>query len=146
MNTSTRQTVEWECLNVARWSSVLVALLVGYFFMADTWFWQSAINDKPYLVDVILKHRFDSGLILVMLVGYALAWQRKYETLGSIVALLSLATAYLSYTLVFPPGPSPYLLAFGIPALFHLLADYLHKKTESVAPKESIRLHKKVAA
>ena len=135
MTALTRAKLEWELINVARWSSVIVALLVGYFFITDKWFWGWAVNHERYFADLFLKHRFDSGLIVLAMIGYTLAWRRKFETLGSIVALISIATVYLSYTFVFPPGPSPYLLALGIPAVFHLFADYLHRKTESALPR-----------
>ena len=101
---------------VAKWGSVAAALVFGVAFVTDkSLHWQYIPNQYVHIV-----------LTLVIFAGYALAWTKRSEVLGSVIALASLVMLF-GYAMVSDVAPPPILFAVGLPALFHLAAVALHR-------------------
>ena len=119
MNAVTFQEAESVTRSIARWASAAAALIFGIAFVTDRALSWNAV--APQVVQV--------GLIVTMFVGYALAWTKRFEVLGSVIALISMVSAYVIYMVAFryPPPPGLFFLAVGLPAVVHLLTVLLHR-------------------
>ena len=121
MNTTTIYESEIVTRSIARWGSAAAAIIFGLTF----------VTDRVLSWHVVSQQLIQIGLIVVMFAFYTLAWTKRFETLGSAFAILSMITAYVAYMVAFErvsnPPPSMWFLAVGIPALFHLIAIVLHR-------------------
>jgi hypothetical protein len=101
---------------VAKWGSVAAVLVFGVAFVTDkTFYWQYISNQYVHIV-----------LTLVIFAGYALAWTKRSEVLGSVIALAAMVALFV-YATVSTIAPPPIFFAVGLPALFHLVAVALHR-------------------
>lgn len=67
---------------------------------------------------------------MTIFVGYAMAWTKRFEVLGSVIALATMIGVFVYGLSQGAPGfpePAPIFLAVGAPALFHLVAVMLHR-------------------
>ena len=103
--------------SIARWGSAAAAVIFGIAFVTDRALSWHVVS--PQVVQV--------GLIVAMFVGYAMAWARRREALGSVIALASMIAAFVVYAVANYPPPNLFFLAVGAPALFHLIAVILHR-------------------
>ena len=116
MNATTIHETELMTRSIARWGSVVAAIIFGVAFATDpTLSWH-----------IVSKQIAQIMLISVIFLGYALAWTKRFEVLGSSIALLAMIAVY---SVMISTGGSPALvfLAVGAPAAFHLLAVILHR-------------------
>jgi hypothetical protein len=123
MNVTTIHEAESVTRSIARWGSAAAAIIFGLAFIVD-----------PMLSrEVVFAAAVPIGLTVAMFAGYALAWTRRFEVLGSVIALASMIAAHLANVIVVYGGslpahfPNPFFLALGIPALIHLMAVVLHR-------------------
>ncbi len=126
MNAITIHESETVTRSIARWGSAAAAIIFGVAFVSDQpWAW--------YTFSVVA---LPTGLIVAMFAGYALACTKRYEVLGSVIAVVSMIAAYVAYMVPIVgnllPGftPNPIFLAVGLPALIHLVAVVLHRHEE----------------
>ena len=119
MNAATIREAETVTRSIARWGSAAAAIIFGIGF----------VTDRALSWNVVAPQVVQVGLIVTMFVGYAVAWTKRFEVLGSVIALFSMIAAYVINMVAFhgPPPPSLFFLAVGLPALVHLLAVVLHR-------------------
>ena len=119
MKEATVQEAESVTRSIARWASVAAAIIFGMAF----------VTDRALSWHTVASQVVQVGLIVTMFVGYALAWTKRFEVHGSVIALVSMIAAYVIYMVAFesPPPPDLFFLAVGLPALVHLLAVVLHR-------------------
>ena len=117
MKTTTVDEAESVTRSIARWGSAAAAVIFGVAFFTD-----DALSWHIVSCNVVAI-----GLIVAVFAGYALAWTIRYESMGSVIAVVSTIASYAYYVLAVPPPPSVYFLAIGAPALFHLMAILLHR-------------------
>ena len=113
--------------SIARWGSAAAAIIFGVGF----------VTDRALSWQIVSLQLLPIGFIVIMFAGYALAWTKRFEALGSVIALISTIAACVSLMLAIPPPPLgvpshsrlfflPFL-AVGVPALVHLVAIALHR-------------------
>jgi hypothetical protein len=123
MNATTIHEAEFVTRSIARWGSAAAAIIFGLAFITDPALTRDRVFDSAVPI----------GLTVAIFAGYALAWTERFETLGSVIALVSMIAAYLAHVQVMYGGflpvylPNPFVLAVGIPALIHLVAVVLHR-------------------
>lgn len=117
MNATAIQETESVTRTIARWGSAVAAVVFGVAF----------ITDKHLSLQIVSLQLVPIALIVAIFAGYALAWTKRYEAVGSVIALLSVIGAYVAYKLLNPPAVTPFFLGVGLPALFHLVAVVLHR-------------------
>lgn len=114
MNSLTLHQCEGVTRSIARWGSVVAAMLFGLAF----------VTDRTLSYGLFAGHIVQILLVLVVFAGYLLAWRDRFEALGSVLVLAAVGMFYgwnrHSITGSEPTGP--YFLAVAVPALFHLLA------------------------
>lgn len=116
-----------ECESVSRAIALLGSVVAAIVFGA------------AFLTDVVISYPVVAGqadqIVLVLLIfsGYLLAWKKKYEVVGSIVALAAVAVFCAWCLFVEKVNPSPYILVVALPALFHLAAVAFQKRNLRVA-------------
>ena len=120
MKTHSIEEAESVTRSIARWGSVAAATIFAIAFLTDetrTW----SVIFQPEAARI--------ALIVGIFVGYALALTRRFEVLGSAIALLALCGVYVMSGAISDPvaAPAPIFLAVGAPALFHLAAVMLHR-------------------
>ena len=118
--------------STARWSSAAAAIIFCTAFITDERLSWNVVSGPPDQIGLMVT-------LFVLFAGYALAWTKRYEVLGSVIALVSMIAAYVvCYILcrLLYGGfctldlPSPFFLAVGLPALIHLVAVVLHRHEE----------------
>lgn len=117
MTTATVREAETLTRSIARWGSLAAAIIFGVFFATD----------QTLTVEFVSTLLIQIALISLIFAGYALAWTRRYEVIGSVIALLAIVGVYLYSLLPGIHAPTPSFLAVGIPALLHLCAVVLHR-------------------
>jgi hypothetical protein len=125
MNATTIHESEIVTRSIARWGSAAAAIIFGVTF----------VTDRALSWHIISPQVVQIGLIVAMFAFYALAWTKRLEVLGCVIALVSMIAAYVVYMALFDlmdnPPPSLWFLAVGAPALFHLVAIVLHRFTKA---------------
>ena len=118
MNTHDIQEVESVSRSIARWASAAAAILFGVAFVTDqTLTWRLVSGAEAVRIVLILGIFF----------GYALALTKRFEVLGSVVALVAICAIYGLSAVSDRVPPAPIFLVVGAPALFHLVAVALHR-------------------
>jgi hypothetical protein len=102
---------------VARWGSVVAAVIFGGAFLTDT----------QLSADLVAGQVLQISLLALMFVGYALAFSSRWETAGSVLALLAAVAAYVQICLMGTMNPSPIYLVIALPAVLHLVACWLER-------------------
>lgn len=102
--------------SVARFGSIVAGGLLGLACLTDL-VRHAALNGEVVVF---------TAAIALMIVGYALAWMPAWETLGSVLALASLAVAFVATDGLLHLPEDLLLLGVGLPAVMHLLAVALH--------------------
>lgn len=113
--------------SIARWGSVAAAVIFGAAFATDhTLDWSIVAGQYMHIL-----------LAFGIFAGYVLAWTKRFEVFGSVVALVSILAIFLYtyYTKGFVPSLS--LLAVGAPALLHIVAVVLHRSAVSRSALQS---------
>lgn len=108
---------------IAQCGSLVAAVLLGLAFCSDS------KHDSAF-GPVLTAY---TGLFVLMVVGYALAWAPQWEAVGSVIALASVLAAFF---VIEGPIHVPYALALlgvGLPAVIHLLACYFHGRLPQAA-------------
>jgi len=116
MNVAAIREAESVTRIIAKWGSVVAALIFGTAF----------VTDKALTWGLVTGQAAHIGLTLAIFLGYALAWTERFEVQGSLLAVVSMIGMAL---IGLSPGyesPSPIFFAVGAPALFHLIAVLLH--------------------
>lgn len=108
---------------IAQVGSLVAAVLLGVAFWSDT---QHEAGYGPQLVAF-------TGLVILMLVGYAMAWAPKWEAVGSVIALASVLGAFCVVDGPIHVPQSLPALGVGLPALIHLLACHFHGRVTRLA-------------
>lgn len=127
MTYQTIQDTELFTRSIARWASVAAAVLFGVAFLTDTTLdWAAAAGQSISIL-----------LTLAIFAGYALALTKRFELLGSVVALASILAIFLytHATRGFTP-PLSYLVV-GAPALLHIVAVALRRSVLSRSAMQS---------
>ena len=121
MNATAIYESETVTRSIARWGSAAAAIMFGVAF----------VTDRALSWHIVSSQVVQIGLIVAMFAFYALALTKRFETLGSALALVSMIAVYVIYmvilALVNNPPPSLWFLVVGTPALFHLMAIVLHR-------------------
>ena len=116
MNTTAIRETEWVTRTIARWGSAAAALIFGVAFLTDrTATWEMITAQYPQIL-----------LVAAILAGYALAWAKRFEVLGSILAVVATGALYVFGNMHTGLTAAPIFLAVGAPALLHLVAVVLH--------------------
>ncbi|MGD9637099.1 MAG: hypothetical protein AB7G28_07590 [Pirellulales bacterium] len=120
-----------ECESVARtvaiWGSIAAAFVFGIGFVSD-----SALS--YYLVS---GQAVQIALVLLIFLGYWLAWSTRFEVPGSALALAAVV-AYWFWCRSYGLGvPSPIFMVVTVPALFHLAAVTMHRLALAVERRGS---------
>ena len=92
------------------------------------------VIDKELSWDIVSSHAIHIGLIVsifAIFVGYALALTKRFELLGSVIALVNMMAVYVVCLVTSNLPPNLFFLAVGAPALFHLVAIVLHQHKPS---------------
>lgn len=129
MTTAAVREAETVTRSIARWGSLAAAVIFGIAFATD----------RMLTLEFVSAMVIQIALICLVFAGYALAWTRRYEVTGSIIALLAILGVYLYSLLPGIHAPMPIFLAVGIPALLHLCAVVLHRY---VLPRARARARK----
>lgn len=108
----------------AQWGSLAAAVLFGVAYLTD--------KPNPFYTDPAL-YAFTAFVVLAF-VGYAVAWWPRWETLGSLVALLSTIGALYAAYVAAVHHWSPALLGLAAPAVLHLAAVVFHRVPTKPAP------------
>jgi len=120
MNTASIQETELVTRSIARWGSAAAAIIFGVAFATDNLLdWHIVSSQFVHIL-----------LVVTIFVGYAIAWTKRFEVLGSVIALAAMIGVFvyvLSQGVPSFPEPAPIFLAVGAPALFHLVAVMLHR-------------------
>lgn len=120
MNAATIRETETVTRSIARWGSLAAAVVLGVGFATDERLsWSVATSNLPTI-----------GLMVVMFVGYAIAWTERFEVAGSLIAVAAMIAIAIYTFMVIETAPDYFPLALGIPALFHLVAVAFHKRQE----------------
>lgn len=119
MNATTLRECESITRVVALWGSVLAAIVFGFGFLTDRMLSYSLVVGQA---DQIV-------LVLLVFGGYLLAWKKEYEVIGSVLALVAVTVFYAWCSLYEEVILHPVVLVVAAPALFHLLAVALHRRT-----------------
>ena len=120
MNATTIHETESVARFIACLSSAAAVIMFGVAF----------VTDRALSWHVVSAQLLQIGLILAIFVGYAIAWTKRCEALGSMIALLSMVAAFVSYVVPLSPHVPRhfyFFLAVGMPALFHLMAIALRR-------------------
>ena len=78
------QEAELVTRSVARWGSAAAAIIFGVAFATD----------KTLSWDIASGQAVQIGMIVAIFAGYTLAWTKKYEALGSLIALAAIIGIY----------------------------------------------------
>ncbi|TWU28473.1 hypothetical protein [Bythopirellula polymerisocia] len=117
MNTSSLSEFETVNRSVARWGSVAAAILFAVGFLTD-----------PRLsANLVIAQWMQILLILLVFVGYLLAWKNRFELSGSILALFAMAGYWIWCRMCVNQLPDPIVFMLAAPALFHVLAVLFHR-------------------
>jgi hypothetical protein len=121
MNATTIYESETVTRSIARWGSAVAAIMFGLAF----------VTDKTLSWQIVSGQVVPIGLIVAMFAFYALAWTKRFEALGSVLALVCMIAVYVIYMVLLAllnnHPPSLWFLVVGTPALFHLVAMVLHR-------------------
>ena len=117
MTTATVKETEFLTRSIARWGSVAAAIVFGATFLTDKFRTWEMMSDQAVQI----------ALIVAVFVGYALAWTKRFEVSGSVIALAAIVGVYLNSFSPTVHPPHPIFLAVGAPALFHLVAVVMHR-------------------
>ena len=120
MNATTIHEAESVTRSIARWGSAAAAIIFGFAFVTDEMLRWYIDPSQVFQIGTIMA-------ISAIFVGYALAWLNRFEVLGSVIALVSMAAVYVICILTDNVPPGLFFLAVGLPALFHLVAVGLHR-------------------
>lgn len=94
MNTPFAHSAESVTRRIAQWGSLAAASLFGLAFVTDS---VALVREDPKLYADPALIAF-TGFVALTFVGYAIAWRPRWETLGSVIALLSiLGAVYAAY-------------------------------------------------
>ncbi len=118
MNPTTLRECESVTRVIALWGSVVAAIVFGIGFLTD--------NVLSY--SLVVGQADQIVLVLLVFVGYLLAWKNGYEVVGSVLALVAIAVFYAWCVLYDEVIPNPFFLVIAAPALFHLLAVAFHRR------------------
>ncbi|QEG34762.1 hypothetical protein [Bythopirellula goksoeyrii] len=117
MNNSTITEIEKVNRSIARWGSVVAAILFAVGFLTD-----------PRLsANLVIAEWEQIALILVVFVGYLLAWKNRFELTGSMIALCAMAGYWIWCRMCVNQLPNPIVFMLAAPALFHVLAVLVHR-------------------
>jgi hypothetical protein len=121
MNATTIYESETVTRSIARWGSAAAAIMFALAFVTDEKLsWRIASSQAVPI-----------GLIVAMFVFYTLAWTKRFEALGCVLALVSIIAVHVIYMVGFfvtgSRPPNLWFLVIGTPALFHLMAIVLHR-------------------
>jgi hypothetical protein len=119
MNATAIHESETVTRSIARWGSAVAAIMFGVAFVTDSALSWHFVTDQLVCI----------GLIVAIFSGYALALTKKFEALGSVIALVCTIAVHVVYMVALTnhPPPSLWFLVIGTPALFHLMAIILHR-------------------
>jgi len=116
MNRAQVQEAETLSRSIAKWGSVAAAVIFAISF----------VTDRNLSWHLVAGQAVQIALVVSIFVGYGLALTKRFEALGSVIAIAAiLIMCLLCWRLNFLP--SPFFLAVGAPALFHLGAIALHR-------------------
>jgi hypothetical protein len=116
MNATVIRETEFVTRTIARWGSAAAALIFGVAFLTDhTVSWSMVTVQYAHVV-----------LALAIFAGYALAWSKRFEVLGSVLAVAAIVALFIVGNMHVGYTASPIFLAVGAPALLHLVAVVLH--------------------
>ncbi|MEN0109939.1 MAG: hypothetical protein AAF805_04380, partial [Planctomycetota bacterium] len=108
---------------IAQAGSLVAAVMLGLAFWSDS---QHHVGFGP---DVIAF----TALVALTMVGYALAWTRKWEAAGSVIALAGLLGAFFVVEGPIHVPSDLAVLGVGLPAVVHLVACYFHGRVGPTA-------------
>ncbi|MCA9230603.1 MAG: hypothetical protein KDA57_08125 [Planctomycetales bacterium] len=117
MNTTTFRESESITRAIAKWGSVVAALMFGIAFVAD----------RALSYRLVAEQAAQVGLILFVFAGYLIAWKKRFELVGSILALGAVGAFFAWCQISYGGTPELFLLAVALPAVFHLVALALPK-------------------
>jgi hypothetical protein len=117
MNATTIHEAESVTRSIARWGSAAAAIIFGIAF----------VTDKKLSWDIASGQGVQIALVSAIFAGYALAWTKRFEVLGSVIALVSMIAVFVVYGVKYDSPPNLFFLAIGAPAAFHLMAVMLHR-------------------
>jgi len=123
MNAANNHEAESVTRSIARWGSAAAAIIFG----------TALVTDKALSWDVVSGQWIHIGIlaaIFAIFMGYALAWAKRFEVLGSVIALISMLAVYAIILATRNVPPNPFFLAVGAPAVFHLITIVHGAKTE----------------
>jgi len=108
--------------SIARWGSAAAAIIFGTAFVTDNRLSWDVVSGPPDQIGLIVT-------LLAIFAGYALAWTKRFEVLGSTIALVSIIAVYAVFSATRNVPPNLFFLVVGAPAIFHLITIVLHHNT-----------------
>lgn len=117
MNTASVRETEFMTRSIARWGSLAVAIIFGVAFVTDkSLSWKFLMDQFGHVL-----------LTLTLFAGYVVAWTRRYEVHGSIIAILATLGLYFYELTLNSVWTQSILLVVGLPAVCHLVAVMIHR-------------------
>ena len=117
MNEAQIQEAESVTRSIARWGSIVAAIIFAVAF----------VTDRRLSWELVAGQALQIALVVSIFVGYGLALTERFEVLGSVIALAAIVVICVLCWVKAAFLPSPFFLAVGLPALFHLGAIALHR-------------------
>jgi len=105
--------------SIARWGSAAATIVFGTAFVTDKTLSWDFVSGSPVQIGLIVT-------LFAIFVGYALAWTKRFEVLGSAIAIVSMTAVYAVFLATGNVPPNPFFVVVGTPALFYLIAIVLH--------------------
>ena len=103
--------------SIARWGSVVAAIMFGIAFLTD----------KSLSYAIVSGQALQIALVLAVFIGYLLAWKKRHEAIGSLLAIAAVGIYYLWSQVNIDFTLGPFYSVVALPALFHLLAVAFHR-------------------
>ena len=102
---------------IARWGSVVAAVMFGIAFLTD----------KSLSYSIVSGQVFQILLVLAVFAGYLLAWKNKFEVFGSCLSIAAVGSYYVWSQLDMAFSLNPFFAVVTLPALIQLLAVAFHR-------------------
>ena len=123
MKNDTVKEAELVTRNIARWGSLVAAIIFGVAF----------VTDERLSWEIVVGQADQIALMVAVFVGYALAWTQRFEALGSVIVVVAVVALCTVFWVKSDMPPDPFLLGVAAPALFHLGAVTLRRYAKRTA-------------